>query len=105
MLEKRTQVPQNYDQDPEKFIYCLEGVADVEIDQFTEVQKSEIFEDEEGFKFDELTRKMMTTARIIMEMATIISLIYKKEKINPLFKESEELTAIFFSARKTARNK
>mgnify|MGYP001161060224 CR=1 FL=1 len=40
MLEKRTQVPQNYDQDPEKFIYCLEGVADVEIDQFTEVQKS-----------------------------------------------------------------
>lgn len=40
MLEKRTQVPQTYDQDPEKFIYCLEGVADVEIDQFTEVQKS-----------------------------------------------------------------
>lgn len=48
-------------------------------------EKSEIFEDEEGFKFDELTRKMMTTARIIMEMATIISLIYKKEKINNIF--------------------
>ena len=31
--------------------------------------------------------------------------LLSKEKINPLFKESEELTAIFFSSRKTARNK
>ena len=27
-----------------------------------------------------------------------------KDKVSPLFKESEELTAIFFSSRKTARN-
>ena len=31
--------------------------------------------------------------------------LLSKGKINPLFKESEELTAIFFSSRKTARNK
>ena len=31
--------------------------------------------------------------------------LLSKEKINPIFKESEELTAIFFSSRKTARNK
>ncbi len=40
MLEKRTQVPQNYDLDPDKFIYCLEGVEDVAFDVRTEVQKS-----------------------------------------------------------------
>lgn len=40
MLEKRTQVPQNYDLDPDKFIYCLEGVEDVAVDAHTEVQKS-----------------------------------------------------------------
>lgn len=28
-----------------------------------------------------------------------------KGKVDPLFKESEELTAIFYSSRKTARNK
>ena len=28
-----------------------------------------------------------------------------KTKVDPLFKESEELTAIFFSSRKTARKK
>ena len=40
MLEKRTQVPQSYDLDPDKFIYCLEGVEDVAVDARTEVQKS-----------------------------------------------------------------
>ena len=40
MLEKRTQVPQNYELDPDKFIYCLEGVEDVAVDALTEVQKS-----------------------------------------------------------------
>lgn len=40
MLEKRTQVPQEYDDNPDKFIYCLEGVPDVETTQITEVQKS-----------------------------------------------------------------
>ncbi|WP_031429019.1 DUF6642 family protein [Flavimarina sp. Hel_I_48] len=40
MLEKRTQVPQKHDLDPDKFIYCLEGVADVDTIQITEVQKS-----------------------------------------------------------------
>lgn len=40
MLEKRTQVPGEYDPDPDKFIYCLEGVADVDANQITEVQKS-----------------------------------------------------------------
>jgi len=40
MLEKRTQVPQNYELDPDKFIYCLEGVKDVAFDVRTEVLKS-----------------------------------------------------------------
>ncbi|WP_028375266.1 DUF6642 family protein [Leeuwenhoekiella sp. MAR_2009_132] len=40
MLEKRTQVPQKHDLDPDKFIYCLEGVPDIDVDQITEVQKS-----------------------------------------------------------------
>ena len=40
MLEKRTQVPQNYELDPDKFIYCLEGVEDVAFDVRTEVLKS-----------------------------------------------------------------
>lgn len=40
MLEKRTQVPQNYELDPDKFIYCLEGVENVVVDARTEVQKS-----------------------------------------------------------------
>ena len=40
MLEKRTQVPREYDSDPNRFIYCLEGVADVDTHQITEVQKS-----------------------------------------------------------------
>ena len=40
MLEKRTQVPQNFEVDPDKFIYCLEGVEDVAFDVRTEVQKS-----------------------------------------------------------------
>ncbi|MFI8379735.1 DUF6642 family protein [Leeuwenhoekiella sp. NPDC079379] len=40
MLEKRTQLPQKNDLDPEKFIYCLEGVADVELNQITEAQKN-----------------------------------------------------------------
>ncbi|MGB3775470.1 MAG: DUF6642 family protein, partial [Leeuwenhoekiella sp.] len=40
MLEKRTQLPQEHNLDPDKFIYCLEGVSDVDVDQVTEVQKS-----------------------------------------------------------------
>ena len=40
MLEKRTQVPQNFEVDPDKFIYCLEGVEDVAFDVRTEVLKS-----------------------------------------------------------------
>ncbi len=40
MLEKRTQVPQEYTDNPDKFIYCLEGVPDVDANQITEVQKS-----------------------------------------------------------------
>lgn len=40
MLEKRTQAPQNYELDPNKFIYCLEGVENVVVDARTEVQKS-----------------------------------------------------------------
>ena len=40
MLEKRSQLPQKHDLDPDKFIYCLEGVPDVDTTQITEVQKS-----------------------------------------------------------------
>ncbi|RXG15238.1 hypothetical protein DSM03_102529 [Leeuwenhoekiella aestuarii] len=40
MLEKRSQLPREHDVDPDKFIYCLEGVPDVAANQITEVQKS-----------------------------------------------------------------
>ena len=40
MLEKRPQVPQEQANDTECFIYCLEGVADIEIDEVTEAQEN-----------------------------------------------------------------
>ena len=40
MLEKRSQLPREHDLDPDKFIYCLEGVPDVAANQITKVQKS-----------------------------------------------------------------
>ncbi len=40
MLEKRPQVPQEQANDAECFIYCLEGVADIEIDEVTEAQEN-----------------------------------------------------------------
>ena len=40
MLEKRPQVPQEQTNDTECFIYCLEGVADIEIDEVTEAQEN-----------------------------------------------------------------
>ena len=39
MLEKRQQLPQEQLTDPDYFIYCLEAVDDVEIEQVTEAQK------------------------------------------------------------------
>ncbi|TVZ14323.1 DUF6642 family protein [Maribacter sp. MAR_2009_72] len=40
MLEKRHQLPQEQFTDEENFIYCLEGVQDIETDKVTEAQKS-----------------------------------------------------------------
>lgn len=40
MLAKRRQLPQEYATDSEKFIYCLEAVDDVDVDEVTEAQKS-----------------------------------------------------------------
>ncbi|RMB59456.1 hypothetical protein EAX61_07670 [Dokdonia sinensis] len=40
MLEKRQQFPQEEPMTTDYFIYCLEGVLDVEIDDATETQKS-----------------------------------------------------------------
>lgn len=40
MLEKRHQLPQNQITDSDNFIYCLEGVADVEHDKLTQAQES-----------------------------------------------------------------
>jgi len=40
VLEKRNQLPREHDLEPDKFIYCLEGVPDVDAHQITEVQKS-----------------------------------------------------------------
>ena len=40
VLENRRQLPQEHDLDPDKFIYCLEGVSDVESNQVTQAQKS-----------------------------------------------------------------
>ena len=40
VLENRRQLPQEHDLDPDKFIYCLEGVTDVESNQVTQAQKS-----------------------------------------------------------------
>ncbi|WP_405382294.1 DUF6642 family protein [Maribacter sp. LLG6340-A2] len=40
MLEKRNQLPQNQVSDSDNFIYCLEGVADVEHDKVTQAQES-----------------------------------------------------------------
>jgi len=39
LLEKRRQLPQEQLTDPDYFIYCLEAVDDVEIEQVTEAQK------------------------------------------------------------------
>lgn len=39
MLEKRQQLPQEQLVDTDYFIYCLEAVEDIEIDQVTEAQK------------------------------------------------------------------
>ncbi|MGO4918804.1 DUF6642 family protein [Maribacter spongiicola] len=40
MLEKRNQLPQEQFIDEENFIYCLEGVQDIETDNVTEAQES-----------------------------------------------------------------
>ena len=40
MLEKRQQVPQEQFIDADNFIYCLEGVEDIETDQVTEAQEN-----------------------------------------------------------------
>ncbi|MGP1993894.1 DUF6642 family protein [Zobellia laminariae] len=40
MLEKRHQLPQELSIDADNFIYCLEGVHDVETDNVTETQKN-----------------------------------------------------------------
>ncbi|MGJ8736996.1 DUF6642 family protein [Zobellia laminariae] len=40
MLEKRQQVPQEQFIDADNFIYCLEGVQDIETDQVTEAQEN-----------------------------------------------------------------
>ncbi len=40
MLEKRQQLPQGHSIDSEKFIFCLEGVHDIETDKVTEAQES-----------------------------------------------------------------
>lgn len=40
MLEKRPQLPQEQFNDAECFIYCLEGVADIETDKVTEAQEN-----------------------------------------------------------------
>lgn len=40
MLEKRPQVPQEQTNDVDCFIYCLEGVADIEINEVTEAQEN-----------------------------------------------------------------
>ncbi|MDO6472787.1 DUF6642 family protein [Maribacter sp. 1_MG-2023] len=40
MLEKRRQLPQEQSIDEDQFIYCLEGVNDIENEQLTEAQQS-----------------------------------------------------------------
>ncbi|WP_405414518.1 DUF6642 family protein [Maribacter sp. Asnod1-A12] len=40
MLEKRRQLPQELFTDDDHFIYCLEGVDDIEIEKVTEAQQS-----------------------------------------------------------------
>lgn len=40
MLEKRRQLPQKQAVDSNNFIFCLEGVADIETDQVTETRKN-----------------------------------------------------------------
>jgi len=40
LLEKRQQLPQGHPIDLEKFIFCLEGVHDIETDKVTEAQES-----------------------------------------------------------------
>ncbi len=40
MLEKRRQLPQEQAVDSDNFIFCLEGVADIETDQVTETRKN-----------------------------------------------------------------
>ncbi|MBT2160539.1 DUF6642 family protein [Zobellia barbeyronii] len=40
MLEKRHQLPQELSIDTDNFIYCLEGVHDIETDNVTEAQKN-----------------------------------------------------------------
>lgn len=40
MLEKRRQLPQEHVTDTDNFIYCLEGVDDIETEQLTEAQQS-----------------------------------------------------------------
>ncbi len=40
MLEKRRQLPQEQLTDADYFIYCLEGVPDIETDKLTEAQKN-----------------------------------------------------------------
>ncbi|CAM3625353.1 hypothetical protein ZORO111902_20335 [Zobellia roscoffensis] len=40
MLEKRQQLPQNLSTGEDHFIYCLEGVSELETDQVTEAQKN-----------------------------------------------------------------
>jgi hypothetical protein len=40
LLEKRPQVPQEQTNDVDCFIYCLEGVADIEINEVTEAQEN-----------------------------------------------------------------
>ncbi len=40
MLAKRQQLPQEHPIDADNFIYCLEGVPDIETDQVTETQKN-----------------------------------------------------------------
>lgn len=40
MLEKRRQLPQEHFTDEDHFIYCLEGVDDIETEQLTEAQQS-----------------------------------------------------------------
>ncbi|MGB3142626.1 MAG: DUF6642 family protein, partial [Maribacter sp.] len=40
MLAKRQQLHQEHSIDADNFIYCLEGVPDIETDQVTETQKN-----------------------------------------------------------------